>query len=76
MTWAYYDVGTEVTADVYLDGELIGSVTGANSRNGTDTFTFSYEPNSLEDGDYVFRIYDVEGNGVLCDAYCTVRTEN
>ena len=76
MTWAYYDVGTEITADVYCDGELVGSVTGANSRNGTDTFTFSYEPSRLEDGDYVFRIYDVEGNGVLCDAYCTVRTEN
>ncbi len=76
ITWAYYDVGSEITADVYFNGDLVGSVTGVNSSGGTDTFEFTYEPSRLEDGDYIFRLYDVEGNGVLCDAYCTVETEN
>lgn len=76
MTWAYYDVGTGVDCDVYCDGEYVDTITAFNRSGATDTFEFSYEPSSLEDGDYVFRIHDVEGNGILCDAYCTVVTEN
>ena len=76
MTWAYYDVGTGVDCDVYCDGEYVDTITGFNSQNATDTFTFSYEPNRLIDGDYVFRLHDVEDNGIICDAYCTVRTSN
>ena len=76
MTWAYYDVGTGVDCDVYCDGEYVDTITAFNRAGATDTFEFSYEPSRLEDGDYVFRIHDVEGNGILCDAYCTVITEN
>lgn len=76
MTWAYYDVGTGVDCDVYCDGEYVDTITAFNRAGATDTFEFSYEPSRLEDGDYVFRIHDVEGNGILCDAYCTVVTEN
>jgi hypothetical protein len=76
MTWAYYDVGTGVDCDVYCDGEYVDTITAFNRSGATDTFEFSYEPSSLEDGDYVFRIHDVEGNGILCDAYCTVVTAN
>ena len=76
MTWAYYDVGTGVDCDVYCDGEYVDTITAFNRAGATDTFEFSYEPSSLEDGDYVFRIHDVEGNGILCDAYCTVVTAN
>ncbi|MBP3265447.1 MAG: hypothetical protein J6L84_00715 [Clostridiales bacterium] len=76
MTWAYYDVGTGVDCDVYCDGEYVDTITAFNRAGATDTFEFSYEPSSLEDGDYVFRIHDVEGNGILCDAYCTVVTDN
>lgn len=76
MTWAYYDVGTGVDCDVYCDGEYVDTITAFNRDGATDTFEFSYEPSRLEDGDYVFRIHDVEGNGILCDAYCTVVTEN
>ena len=75
ITWDYYDVGSTVVADVYYEGDLVGSVTGVNSSGGTDTFEFTYEPTRLPDGDYVFRLYDVEGNGILCDAYCTVETD-
>lgn len=76
MTWAYYDVGTGVDCDVYCDGEYVDTITAFNRAGATDTFEFSYEPSRLEDGDYVFRIHDVEGNGILCDAYCTVVTAN
>lgn len=76
MTWAYYDVGTGIDCDVYCDGEYVDTITAFNRSGATDTFEFSYEPSSLEDGDYVFRIHDVEGNGILCDAYCTVVTAN
>ena len=76
MTWAYYDVGTGVDCDVYCDGEYVDTITAFNRTGATDTFEFSYEPSRLEDGDYVFRIHDVEGNGILCDAYCTVVTAN
>jgi len=76
MTWAYYDVGTGVDCDVYCDGEYVDTITAFNRAGATDTFEFSYEPSRLEDGDYVFRIHDVEGNGILCDAYCTVVTDN
>lgn len=75
VTWGYYDVGSGVDCDVFLDGEYVDTITGFNSRGATDTFTFSYEPSSLEDGDYVFRLHDVEGNGIICDAYCTVVTD-
>ena len=76
MTWAYYDVGTGIDCDVYCDGEYVDTITASNRAGATDTFEFSYEPSRLEDGDYVFRIHDVEGNGILCDAYCTVVTAN
>lgn len=76
ITWEYYDVGSTITADVYYEGELVGSVTASNSSSGTDTFEFTYEPSRLEDGDYIFRLYNVEDNGVLCDAYVTVETED
>ena len=76
ITWGYYDVGSGVDCDVYRDGEYVDTITGFNSQNATDTFTFSYEPNRLIDGDYVFRLHDVEDNGIICDAYCTVRTSN
>lgn len=75
ITWEYYDVGSIMVADVYYEGDIVGSVSATNSSNGTDTFEFSYEPLRLEDGDYIFRIYNVEDPGVLVDAYVTVETD-
>ena len=76
ITWDYYEVGTLAYCEVFYDGEVIDSITASNSSSGTDTFEFTYEPSRLEDGDYIFRIYDITGNGVLVDAYCTVEEVN
>ena len=75
-TWAYYSGGETMICQVFLDGELMDTMEVESEANATDTFIFSYEPaGGLEDGDYVFVMYDVDSsNDIFAIAYATVES--
>ena len=75
-TWAYYSGGETMICQVFLDGELMDTMEVESEANATDTFVFSYEPaGGLEDGDYVFVMYDVDSsNDIFAIAYATVES--
>ena len=74
-TWAYCP-GETMICQVFLDGELMDTMEVESESNATDTFIFSYEPaGGLEDGDYVFVMYDVDSsNDIFAIAYATVES--
>lgn len=71
-TWGYYDEGDSVACDVFRDGEIVESLVFVSPDDFNDTFTFSYEPSRLENGDYTFVMYDVNSDTILAMAYATV----
>lgn len=76
-TWDYYDQDQEMICEVYLNGELVETLTAAPDDTYTDTFYFTYEPSrGLEDGDYAFVMYDVDSDSDLfAIAYASVVSE-
>ena len=73
ITYDYYDAGSRMDCDVYLDGEYIDSMSEVSAHDNNDTFVFYYEPAAgLDSGDYTFVLYDVDSSSVYAVAYVTV----
>ena len=73
MTWAYYDAGSVMNCDVYLNGHRVDSISSVSENDSNDTFEFEYEPSGgLENGNYTFVLYDVDDSSVFAYAYATV----
>lgn len=76
-TWDYYDEDQTMVCEVYLNGELVETLSAAPDDTYTDTFNFTYEPaRGLQDGDYAFVMYDVDSNTIFGIAYASVVAEN
>ena len=74
LTWDYHDVGDVFYYGVYRDGVNVdgGSFVMTDPDLDDDVY-ISYEPATLEAGDYTIIVYQANSTVEMCRAYATVQ---